>query len=318
MYNGIGLLTPRGSGTSGHVQGNKFNLRGAPHVRTEPPKDGGPKQKQANQQILDHKKKREIELKVEQERERLEQEGVHTEADIEEILALFRAQELAKLSVNVNAVSNKLTDETHAMAQRKVEQMSKLKAAFGVKDDIREGDAFNRELQEQLKAQRMAEREAAQKAREEESKRREKEARRREKERAKEAKQREKEAKRREKEAKLREKEREEARRAEEERRRNASPEARLYRKYEAAPDRYDPYADEQRRGYDDRYDRDERRYDSASRDRDRDGAGEGRRGGMAPSVRDERGRDMPARDVERGRGRERGRDLDRMEDRDG
>lgn len=74
MYNGIGLLTPRGSGTSGHVQGNKFNLRKGPQVRTEPPKDG-PKHKQPNQEILDHKRKREIELKLLQERERLEQEG---------------------------------------------------------------------------------------------------------------------------------------------------------------------------------------------------------------------------------------------------
>lgn len=33
------------------------------------------------------------------------------------------------------------------MAQRKLEQMSKLKAALGLKEDVREGDAFNRELQ---------------------------------------------------------------------------------------------------------------------------------------------------------------------------
>lgn len=60
--------------------------------------------------------------------------------------------------------------------------------------------------QEQLKAQRMAERELAQKAREELAKRREKEAKRREKEWAKEAKRQEKEAKQREKEEKQREK----------------------------------------------------------------------------------------------------------------
>eukprot|EP00198_Chlamydomonas_reinhardtii_P007440 XP_001696777.1 predicted protein [Chlamydomonas reinhardtii] len=75
MYNGIGLVTPRGSGTSGYVQGNKFNMRGPPQVRTDAPKDGGPRVKQPNQEILDHKKKRDIELKVEQERERLEAEG---------------------------------------------------------------------------------------------------------------------------------------------------------------------------------------------------------------------------------------------------
>jgi serine/arginine repetitive matrix protein 2 len=75
MYNGIGLLTPRGSGTSGYVSANKFNLRGPPQLRTEPPRDGPPKHKAANKDILDHKKKREVEVKVEQERERLEAEG---------------------------------------------------------------------------------------------------------------------------------------------------------------------------------------------------------------------------------------------------
>jgi hypothetical protein len=29
MYNGIGIGTPRGSGTSGYVQSNKFHLRGS-------------------------------------------------------------------------------------------------------------------------------------------------------------------------------------------------------------------------------------------------------------------------------------------------
>jgi hypothetical protein len=28
MYNGVGLTTPRGSGTSGHVTTNSFNVRG--------------------------------------------------------------------------------------------------------------------------------------------------------------------------------------------------------------------------------------------------------------------------------------------------
>ena len=75
MYNGIGLLTPRGSGTSGHVQNNKFNLRGPPMVRTDMPKDSAVANKQPNKEILDHKEKRKFELKILQEQERLEAEG---------------------------------------------------------------------------------------------------------------------------------------------------------------------------------------------------------------------------------------------------
>ena len=35
MYNGVGLLTPRGSGTSGYVQSNKFNIRSTGHRETK-------------------------------------------------------------------------------------------------------------------------------------------------------------------------------------------------------------------------------------------------------------------------------------------
>ena len=78
MYNGIGILTPRGSGTSGYVQGNKFNLRRAPPVRHDAPQlgaDDGPTSRQPNKEILDHNKKREIELKIAHEESKLEEEG---------------------------------------------------------------------------------------------------------------------------------------------------------------------------------------------------------------------------------------------------
>ena len=51
--------------------------------------------------------------------------------------------------------------ETHAQAQRKVEQMDKLRGAFGLRPDINEGDSFNRELQEQRRLDKVAEREKA-------------------------------------------------------------------------------------------------------------------------------------------------------------
>lgn len=77
MYNGIGLLTPRGSGTSGYVSGNQFNLRRSPQQNTGfgQKLDEGPRVKQPNKEILDHKKKREVELRVAQEQAKLEDEG---------------------------------------------------------------------------------------------------------------------------------------------------------------------------------------------------------------------------------------------------
>ena len=46
-------------------------------------------------------------------------------------------------------------DETHEIAQRKLQQMEKLRGAFGIGTDVNEGDAFNPEVQE---AKRQAER----------------------------------------------------------------------------------------------------------------------------------------------------------------
>lgn len=51
------------------------------------------------------------------------------------------------------------------MALRKQEQMAKLKSAFGFGEEVREGDAFNRELQEQKRQERVAEREAKERER---------------------------------------------------------------------------------------------------------------------------------------------------------
>jgi serine/arginine repetitive matrix protein 2 len=79
MYNGIGILTPRGTGTSGHVQANKFNLRRAPVPRFEEG-GGGPAalaaaDKKPNQAILEHNRKRAVEVKLVELRDELEEQG---------------------------------------------------------------------------------------------------------------------------------------------------------------------------------------------------------------------------------------------------
>lgn len=69
MYNGIGLATVRGSGTSGYVQTNKFNLSRRPPAKPvsskgDPAQLQGPPQNKANDAILEHNRKREIERKL--------------------------------------------------------------------------------------------------------------------------------------------------------------------------------------------------------------------------------------------------------------
>ena len=78
MYNGIGLQTVRGSGTSGYVQTNKFNIRKLPDKRVlqqDSANEQGPGQQQPNRAILDHNKKRDVEIQIMKERDRLEEAG---------------------------------------------------------------------------------------------------------------------------------------------------------------------------------------------------------------------------------------------------
>ncbi|KAL0070933.1 RNA-splicing factor [Marasmius tenuissimus] len=65
MYNGIGLTTPRGSGTNGYVVRNMSALRSY-----EPAKDRNeawdaqpPKHREPDEGILEHERKRQVEVK---------------------------------------------------------------------------------------------------------------------------------------------------------------------------------------------------------------------------------------------------------------
>lgn len=77
MSSNVGLSTPRGSGTSGYVQRNLSNFK--PRDTAQPyPKDLDSikhRQRQPDKEILEHDRKREIEVKVFELRDKLEEEG---------------------------------------------------------------------------------------------------------------------------------------------------------------------------------------------------------------------------------------------------
>lgn len=81
MYNGIGLPTPRGSGTNGYVQRNLSLVRGR---RGERPDYKGEEElrrleaalvKRPNPDILDHERKRRVELRCLELEEMMEEQG---------------------------------------------------------------------------------------------------------------------------------------------------------------------------------------------------------------------------------------------------
>lgn len=175
MYNGIGLLTARGSGTSGHVQSNSFNIRS--HARN--PEDNADDSRKparirkADDRILEHERKREIELKLIELAESLEDNGyaliqdlfvaASTEQyatawrslcsyDIQKIRSICRystaeierevqemrvqmLQEYATMSETQKVDGLKKRDDTHALAKRKEIELERFKDAFGVRGD---------------------------------------------------------------------------------------------------------------------------------------------------------------------------------------
>lgn len=223
MYNGIGLTSVRGSGTSGHVQKNMAHVsrdRMARRKGADQPRqlDGRPKvTAAANAEIIEHNRRREVEVKVFALRESLEEIGT-PEEQVEASCDRLRQEMLAKMqtsappTVGPGSSRGMRAGETHEEAMQKERETAAIKSALKVSDDYVAGSAFDRELQEKKKAERIAKREAEEQARLEEEEERAREIARAEeeleREREREERRKRKEARREEKEARRKEKKR--------------------------------------------------------------------------------------------------------------
>lgn len=94
-YNGVGLSTVRGSGTNGYVQKNFASVR----KRRKQPRYDEQKSRAAlesrlhrppNKELLEHDRKREIELKCAEMEDKMEEQG-YPEDEIEEQISVLRA-----------------------------------------------------------------------------------------------------------------------------------------------------------------------------------------------------------------------------------
>lgn len=80
MSDNVGLSTPRGSGTSGYVQRNLAHMRPRDRAAPYPAPNSRDldslrhRQRQPDREILEHDRKREVEVKVFELRDRLEDE----------------------------------------------------------------------------------------------------------------------------------------------------------------------------------------------------------------------------------------------------
>ncbi|KAH7310091.1 putative Pre-mRNA-splicing factor CWC21 [Rhexocercosporidium sp. MPI-PUGE-AT-0058] len=153
MSSNVGLSTPRGSGTSGYVQRNLAHLK---------PRDQGKpystdldslkhRQRQPDKDILEHDRKREIEVKVFELRDLLEDEGVD-EDEIEEQTGALRKKLLKESERGGGSTKKGLKmHQVHELAEAKIKQDDRFRNALGISKNYEEGSHWKKQ-EERLKA----------------------------------------------------------------------------------------------------------------------------------------------------------------------
>ncbi|KAK0673852.1 putative pre-mRNA-splicing factor CWC21 [Cercophora samala] len=153
MSDNVGLSTPRGSGTSGYVQRNLAHphhhhqsSRLNPYSRPPPPSQSLHTQRKPDQGLLDHDRKRQIEVKVFALRDELEEAGELTEEQIDEKCDELR-EKLKKEGEKggVGPRRNIKSFQVHELADAKMKESERLRQALRISKDYEEGGHWRRQ-----------------------------------------------------------------------------------------------------------------------------------------------------------------------------
>ena len=162
MSANVGLTTPRGSGTSGYVQRNlsalkpkskwQQNDRMAPYPSNADDLDRiRHRPRQPDQEILEHERKREVEIQVLELRDRLEEDGVGEEEvdeKCEELRAKLNKERVAGEGRERGGPRGKRdlkAHRTHELAEAKIEETERLRRALGISENYEEGSHWRRQ-----------------------------------------------------------------------------------------------------------------------------------------------------------------------------
>ncbi|XP_053993894.1 serine/arginine repetitive matrix protein 2-like [Hylaeus volcanicus] len=143
MYNGIGLPTPRGSGTSGYIQKNLSHLKprrtdfGKTELLDSENEHGRLSQpvklRKPNADLLDHERRRQVEIKlisfVENLCNKIDDEDLIEQQVNQERERLLQLLETEKIVEHKNNISN---IDTHQSAKLKEKELEKFRDAFNI------------------------------------------------------------------------------------------------------------------------------------------------------------------------------------------
>ncbi|TGZ73870.1 hypothetical protein CRM22_001272 [Opisthorchis felineus] len=182
MYNGIGLPTPRGSGTNGYVQRNLAFIstfkEKIPYKTDDDVKRADAAHfKEPNKEILEHERKRKIEVKCFELEQLMEEQG-YMQSEITRKVSAFRASLLEELKAedrkkSVMAVIVPVAPEpetgrilpkgTHETAAVNVLKNTVFKEALGIGADFQDGNSLvqaNQRREEEMEKKRLLEAQA--------------------------------------------------------------------------------------------------------------------------------------------------------------
>ncbi|EAQ91392.1 hypothetical protein CHGG_03327 [Chaetomium globosum CBS 148.51] len=162
MSDNVGLSTPRGSGTSGYVQRNLAHMRPRDNAAPYAPRNDVDtlrhKPRQPDKGLLEHERKREVEVKVFELRDKLEEEEVDEE-EIDSRCGELRKKLLAEMEKNqagdgrrggVGPKRNLKMHQVHELADAKIKESERLRQALKISKDYEEGGHWRRQ-EERLK-----------------------------------------------------------------------------------------------------------------------------------------------------------------------
>jgi hypothetical protein len=164
MSSNVGLNTPRGSGTSGYVQRNLSHLRPRDQIKPYDIDDRKYKPRNPDPAILEHERKRKIEVKVFALRDSLEEAGDLNEDEIDDRCDSLRKEleeEEAKGKGEKTNVRGLKGHQVHDLAKAKIEESERFRRAMGIREDYEEGSHWKRDetrLRESVPESRKVER----------------------------------------------------------------------------------------------------------------------------------------------------------------
>jgi cwf21 domain len=166
MSSNVGLSTPRGSGTSGYVQRNLSHLKPRDQARSAPyslDAISKHKQRQPDAEILEHERKRKIEVQLFELRDRLEDEGVDEDEIDDQVDGLRKKLEAEDKKraekVDLKEARGLKGYQVHEIARAKIEESERVRRAFGIGKDYEEGGHWRRqeERKKEMEAKRAKE-----------------------------------------------------------------------------------------------------------------------------------------------------------------